>query len=155
MPRPSKPVDIYVERANTSGVCSTLELCEDGLYRPGTMRLVSDLSMMLPAPRINKAAAIRVRQIKIEELEAMGKKVKGVNNIIALRKELFEGQFEMGEVISTIDDVMKFVRDSDMNTVVYWYGRLMTKKQFGSIGIGRLYEGVEAGEVNRAVRKAG
>jgi hypothetical protein len=135
-----KPVDIYIERASTHCNINTVELDrETGLYTPNVV--------YIGMGGIRRAQKIRKK--RIAEWKSKGLVVKGCNNLISVRDELFESLYKPGY---TIQDKNEMFKMNDDGCLFYVGVSLQTEREFQQMPLLFLYSQIELGKVQLAIR---
>lgn len=137
-----KPVDIYIERASTHSYIHTVELDRaTGLYSPQVVYIGTG--------GIRRAQLIRNK--RIAEWKEEGLVVKGCNNLVAVREELFESLYKPGYTIPDSKEMYNYYKDGFL---FYVDGSLQSRGEFSELPLLFLKAQIELGKVQLAVRVA-
>lgn len=135
-----KPVDIYIERASTNSSIHTVELDrETGLYMPN--------SYYIGLGGIRRAQ--KIRKDKIAEWAAGGLVVKGRNDLVSVREELFESLYKPGYTIQSNKEMYNY---HDGGHLFYVNNTLQTASEFSNLALSFLHTQVSLGHIQLAIR---
>jgi len=138
-----KPVDIYIERASTHHTINTVELNRaTGLYTPSGIHIGC-------SGGIRRAQLIRNK--RIAEWKEAGLVVKGCNNLIAIREELFESLYRPGYTIQTSKEMYQYYNNGFL---FYVDGSLQSSGEFSELPVMFLGGQVELGNIHLAIKVA-
>lgn len=135
-----KQVDIYVERASTNSTIHTVELDrETGLYTPNFVRI--GLGGIRRAQRLRKE--------RIAEWKSEGLVVKGCNDLVSVREELFESLYKPGYTVQSNKELYDFY---DAGHIFFICGNLQSVGEFQNLALSFLHTQIALGKIQLAIR---